>query len=73
MKPVPQSGAQVLNVPQIARRDDCGETEESRAASGQQTGLALEHMVREALHSDDEVSNASNATENAGHERVGCL
>ncbi|KAF1739600.1 hypothetical protein CRV24_001536 [Beauveria bassiana] len=55
--------------PERARRDGCDETEESSAAGGQQTGLALEHMVRKALHSDDKVSNASDATGNAGVRR----
>ncbi|EJP61148.1 uncharacterized protein BBA_09894 [Beauveria bassiana ARSEF 2860] len=65
----PSPPALGTHVAQIARSDDCDETEESRAASGQQTGLALEHMVWEALHSDDEVSNASNDTGNAGDRR----
>ncbi|KAM3560519.1 hypothetical protein ARSEF4850_003620 [Beauveria asiatica] len=64
----PSSPAPGTDVPEIARRDGCDETEESSAA-GQQTRLALEHMVREALHSDDEVSNASDATKNAGNRR----
>ncbi|KAM3475765.1 hypothetical protein MY8738_007241 [Beauveria namnaoensis] len=65
----PSPPALGTHVAQIARSDDCDETEESRAASGQQTGLALEHMVWEGLYSDDEVSNALNAIGNAGDRR----
>ncbi|TQV90169.1 hypothetical protein IF1G_11168 [Cordyceps javanica] len=48
-------------VPDAARCDG-DEIEESLAVSGHHNRLALEHMVRQALHSDDEVSIVSAAT-----------
>ena len=56
-------------MPDIARRDDGDEIKESLAVSEQHNRLALEHMVREALHSDDEVSIVSAATETVGVRR----
>lgn len=58
------------DVPDIARRDDGNEIEESLAVSEQHNRLALEHMVQ-ALHSDDEVSIVSAATETLGVRRPG--
>lgn len=56
------------DVPEMARHDGTDESEESRATSRQQSKIALEYIVREALHSGDEGSNASDAADVAGDQ-----
>lgn len=50
------------NILNIARRKNSNEIKESLAVSGQHNRLALEHIVREALHLNDKVSIVSAAT-----------